>query len=630
MPGLFGLLHLEDRDPPAADATSSLLAEMAHRMSHTGAEMVDTWIDPVAGLAIARIAQPHLRPMKWPAQNAPRRDTPVAFVDGVLHGDAAELASRLDRFERLGRSQLRALSGFFSAARWEPAHRRLTLAVDRRASRPLFYTVVRNTLYFAPEVKALLAVPGVDKTLDSGAIGVFLGAGYVLAHQSLFASIHRLAGGEILVASPAEPPHVETYWRYRLSSRGDGTPPGELAAELDHVVRGAVERNVGDVDRTIVFLSGGVDSRAIAIAAEDAARRQGQRLRTVTWGTAGERPESDLVIAVRVAEALGTRHRILHRSVAGYGGALTAVNYVVDGLTDVAAYHPHEYSLMRTLAGSGARSVLRGDECFGWMGHVSSLEQALLTLNLRKLRHLRLFDRIVQPDAYARWCDASDAALDAAVRPLRGQDPDDAKDELYFRHRLQGYLGGAAYYKHVILDHRAPLLDEAILDFNARVPARLRHDKQLFLRAAERAAPDLWRIPLATAGNLEDWGELLATPSTVREHVERELLDTQSGFWELVDRAALLDALPRLGHPPGRARRDALRGGARTIAKAALSIAPPVKRALMARSHRAAIRVDQVCLRLLALKSWHDLFVTGDGSRRALEARLARTEPRAA
>ncbi len=38
---------------------------------------------------------------------------------------------------------------------------------------------------------------------------------------------------------------------------------------------------------------------------------------------------------------------------------------------------------------------------------------------------------------------------------------------------------------------------------------------------------------------------------------------------------------------------------------------------------RRTIRFDQICLRVLVLKSFHDLFVTGDGSRRALEARLS-------
>ncbi len=79
-------------------------------------------------------------------------------------------------------------------------------------------------------------------------------------------AIHRLAGGEVLTAEPGRV-GVEAYWRYRVGERGDGTAPAELEEELAALVRSAVERDLGDADRAVVFLSGGVDSRAIAGAA---------------------------------------------------------------------------------------------------------------------------------------------------------------------------------------------------------------------------------------------------------------------------------------------------------------------------------------------------------------------------
>ena len=42
------------------------------------------------------------------------------------------------------------------------------------------------------------------------------------------------------------------------------------------------------------------------------------------------------------------------------------------------------------------------------------------------------------------------------------------------------------------------------------------------------------------------------------------------------------------------------------------------------------IRFDQICLRMMALKCFHDLFVTGDGSRRTLAARIAASRDAAA
>ena len=612
MPGLFGWIDLDQDSARGAGDATGTLAEMGRRMSHTGDEIVETWTDPARGFAIARVAPRQHRPIPWPSPGEREREgegeaqAPRAFIDGVLHGDAAQVGERVRDLARRGTAALAGLRGFYTAARWEPASRRLVLAVDRRASRPLAYTVVRGRLYFAPEVKALLAVDGVDKAIDDAAIGIFLGAGYLLAHQTLFASIHRLAGGEALVAEPGGAGYrVEPYWRYHLRAGGDGTRPLELERELAELVRGAVERDLGDVDHTVVFLSGGVDSRAIAEVAQGAARRQGKQLRTVTWAAPRALPGSDLEIARHVADALGTRHRAVLRRVTGWGARLREVTYLLDGLTDVPAYHAHEYAVMRELAARGARLVVRGDECFGWQPHVASAEEALLSLNLRSLGPLRFLDRLVRPAAYARWCEASAAALADATRPFLGEHPDDIKDQLYFRHRLQGYLGSAAYLKHVALDHRAPLVDETLLDFNARVPAALRADKRLFCRAAARGAPELWRIPLARSGNLEDWDDLLTSETPVRAHVEAELADAQSGIWDLIDRQALTEALPALGCPPSSSRTARFERGAKTLARAALRLAPPLAREITVRRHRAGIRFEQICLRVMVLKSWY-------------------------
>jgi hypothetical protein len=392
------------------------------------------------------------------------------------------------------------------------------------------------------------------------------------------------------------------------------------------LLRTAVQRDLGDPDRTVVFLSGGVDSRAIVSVAHDVALRHGKLVRTVTWAAPGATPGSDRDVAQAVSTALGTRHTSVVREVSGWGRRLVDVTYLLDGLTDVSAYHPHEHAVMRELKSRGALAVMRGDECFGWERAVGSVEEAWLSLNLRSPRRLRFLDTMVAPPVLARLSAAVEASLAEAASALSGEHPDNAKDLLYFRHRLQGYLGSAAYLKQVVLDHHAPLLDDALLDLNARVPARLRVNKRLFQRAAERLAPGLFRIPLACRGNLEDWSLLLASHSPVRAHVEAELDDGASGLWELFHRERLVAALPPIGGARRGSPSELVERALKRAAHTALRVAPRVERMLETRSHRAGLRFDQLCLRVMVLKAWHDLFVEGDGSRRALDAKLARLE----
>jgi hypothetical protein len=134
----------------------------------------------------------------------------------------------------------------------------------------------------------------------------------------------------------------------------------------------------------------------------------------------------------------------------------------------------------------------------------------------------------------------------------------------------------------------------------------------------------VFRIPLATRGNLEDWGCLLSTPSPVRRAVEAELGDRESGIWGIFDPDALRACLPPLGVIPGRGAGACVSRGVKRAARAVLRLVPAVERPLVVRAHEAGLRVDQLFLRVLVLKAWYDLFVFGGGSRREMEQRAAR------
>src|SRR5580704_10878016 len=109
MPGLFGWIDLGGQHTAAqVEDAPALLAEMARRMSHTGGEVVERWTDPGRGLAVARIGPPGLDGVPWPA--AGREEEDRAFVDGVLHGDPAQVEGRVADLARRGAVALPSLS----------------------------------------------------------------------------------------------------------------------------------------------------------------------------------------------------------------------------------------------------------------------------------------------------------------------------------------------------------------------------------------------------------------------------------------------------------------------------------------------------------------------------------------
>ena len=97
---------------------------------------------------------------------------------------------------------LARLSGMFAFALWDAKEQTLVLARDRFGKKPLHYAALADgTLAFGSEIKSLLRVPGIGRTLDHEAVEDFFTYGYVPDPKSIYRSIRKLPGGHMLVAA---------------------------------------------------------------------------------------------------------------------------------------------------------------------------------------------------------------------------------------------------------------------------------------------------------------------------------------------------------------------------------------------------------------------------------------------
>lgn len=165
---------------------------------------------------------------------------------------------------------LNRCNGMWAFAWLDPTRRRLFLARDRLGVKPLYYGMIDDQLYFASEVKAILAMTGGRWPLNLQAVGEYLVQS--LAHgddETLFRGIHRLPAGhlvEIDLTSPQILVDPRPYWR--LPTHPLTPPPGagELIEEVRHLFLDAVRLRLRSDVPVGVLLSGGVDSSAIACA----------------------------------------------------------------------------------------------------------------------------------------------------------------------------------------------------------------------------------------------------------------------------------------------------------------------------------------------------------------------------
>jgi hypothetical protein len=262
-----------------------------------------------------------------------------------------------------------------------------------------------------------------------------------------------------------------------------------------------------------------------------------------------------------------------------------------------------EYRLMRDLRDRGFRRALRGDEAFGWSIEVNDITGAMNRVMLRRFGDDPRLEGFIRPELYERWCAASDASFERVTQEVAGLEPNDAKDSLYFAHRLEGYLNTASYFKMPWLDQRNALLDDDILEFLEHVPWRLRIEKGLYHRAMRLAFPRLWEMPFADASNLEDWPTLITEAGPVRQFIRTSIEDGESQMWQWVDREALHNLANAAPTPPRHGHRSSM------LRSAFFALPRPIMaraRGWRAAHDRLRLSPDKILLRFLVLKEFVD------------------------
>src|SRR5690606_33058528 len=124
----------------------------------------------------------------------------------------------LAAFERWGiRESLTRLVGMFAMAVWDADRRELSLCRDRLGKKPLYIYSEPGLVTFASELKALMAGPSFDYTIDRQALSAYLRYLYVPAPRSIFQRTIKLPSGHVLtVADPRMSVSIpRPYWSLR-------------------------------------------------------------------------------------------------------------------------------------------------------------------------------------------------------------------------------------------------------------------------------------------------------------------------------------------------------------------------------------------------------------------------------
>lgn len=295
------------------------LEAMARAIHHRGPDHTGFHRDPECALGMARLSIVDLAGGNQPIYNDDR--SLVIVYNGEIYNHAdirAELQDLgrtfqshsdtetvLRAFEEWGPDCLLRFNGMFAFAIWNRKSKRLFLARDRLGIKPLYLLQDQRGIAFASEAKALLPLLTGAPQPDWSGIAQYFSAGYLPSPRSPFAGIRKMAPGHYAWCDAGR--MDETCWWRPRYGLGEDRNPVEAAERLEELMDRAVRLELMSDVPLGVFLSGGLDSSAVAhYAVKNARGPMHSFALSFTESTHDESADARLV-----ADHLGTIHHTL-------------------------------------------------------------------------------------------------------------------------------------------------------------------------------------------------------------------------------------------------------------------------------------------------------------------------------
>ncbi|MGQ9589392.1 MAG: asparagine synthase-related protein [Planctomycetota bacterium] len=502
MAGLAGRVSRAER----ADVAPALLEAFRAVQSHPGAELVHrTYAADGCAISIALtgiVPGSTLQPARDPFRGAAlflegdvfnlselgrnlgedARASPAATALGLILRDGIDAVSRFD--------------GNFNVVLYEPRARRLTIANDRFAARPLYYLEEDGALIFGSEKKSILAVAASPPRVDG------LGLLQVFAHRHNLLGRTFLEGlRRLLPASKLE--YDERGLRVsrseRLAFRASARMPvADLVEEGAEKLRRAAARRVRPGRGVLLSLSGGLDSRAVACALS-------RDLRPLWARTRGYASSREYLCASEVARRLGFEHHREDPDAVPFSRILPLIVWRTEGAVvflncTTAASHGVMKAHGDILLGGQYGDVSSGAHIYPYMLVPRSREAFIR----RAFAWYRVYDRealarIFAEDFLREHFPRLEPAFFESFADMPGSNIE-AYQIWDLEERQARMTVAAAPVDSHLFEAPYPFLDREYVDFCLSLKTRLRFGQALYQPIIHRLGPELRDVPYANTG----------------------------------------------------------------------------------------------------------------------------------
>ncbi len=260
------------------EVSADVLTRMRDILHHRGPDDGGIFVDKNIGLGHRRLAivdpKHGIQPMFSADRNvaivyngevynhADYRDELIA--DGYKFQNHSDTETILHLYEKHGRDCVEYLRGMFAFAIWDSGKQELFIARDRLGVKPFYYVHDRDgNFFFASEIKALLEAGAVKAEINFNALPDQFANHGTSGDETLYAGVKRLLPGHTLTWSDGKL-DIREFWDLSYEPKHDARSDAEYIDEWRELFRRSVElRLMADVPLGM-FLSGGIDSSAIA------------------------------------------------------------------------------------------------------------------------------------------------------------------------------------------------------------------------------------------------------------------------------------------------------------------------------------------------------------------------------
>jgi asparagine synthase (glutamine-hydrolysing) len=296
----------------------SVIVAQCNQLVHRGPDDAGYLIDGDFGFGMRRLSIIDLEHGQQPITSPDSRYSIICNGEIVNHLELrrelegsyrfrtrSDIETLLASFLRWGDDAWTRLEGMFAAAIWDHLTKTLTLARDPIGIKPLFVSEQHGGIAFASEISALRLIPGFDFDVDDQGISDFFRFGHVLGPRSIFRQVRALEPGHSMTIG-ALGSVTRRYWQPQIQPRNDISESHWIEQTRERVLATVRQHMLSDVP-VGVFLSGGVDSSAIAAGMASAST---SRLKAFTIGFPGSKID-ETAAASAIARHLGFEHVVL-------------------------------------------------------------------------------------------------------------------------------------------------------------------------------------------------------------------------------------------------------------------------------------------------------------------------------